>query len=46
MEVYAEQTAPLTQVYGQRGKLTQVDGAGEIDEVTGRLTRALSELPG
>lgn len=45
MEVYAEQTAPLTQVYGQRGKLTQVDGVGEIDEVTGRLTRALSELP-
>lgn len=46
MEVYAEQTAPLTQVYGQRGRLTQVDGVGEIDEVTGRLTRVLSELPG
>jgi adenylate kinase len=42
LEVYAEQTAPLTELYAQRGKLVQVDGVGEIDEVTGRLTRALA----
>ena len=41
LEVYTEQTAPLTQVYGGRGVLVQVDGVGEIDEITGRLTRAL-----
>lgn len=42
LEVYAEQTAPLTEVYSGRGSLVQVNGVGEIDEVTGRLTRALT----
>jgi adenylate kinase len=46
LEVYAEQTAPLTEVYRERGLLLQVDGVGEIDEVTGRLTRALTKLQG
>jgi adenylate kinase len=32
--VYAEQTAPLIEVYGQRGVLVSVDGIGAIDEVT------------
>lgn len=43
LEVYAEQTAPLTEVYSGRGQLVQVDGMGEIDEVTGRLTRELAQ---
>jgi adenylate kinase len=46
LKVYVEQTAPLTEVYAGRGKLVQVDGVGEVDEVTGRLTRALSTLRG
>ncbi|HET9654502.1 MAG TPA: adenylate kinase [Kineosporiaceae bacterium] len=46
LEVYGEQTAPLTDVYGARRLLVQVDGVGEIDEVTGRLTQALSALQG
>lgn len=41
-DVYAEQTAPLTAVYGQRGLLVQVDGSGEVDDVTARLLRALA----
>ena len=41
LEVYAEQTAPLTAVYADRGLLTQVDGMGAVDEVTGRI---LAEL--
>lgn len=41
-EVYVEQTAPLTQVYADRGLLVQVDGLGEIDEVTERLVSALA----
>jgi len=41
MEVYAEQTAPLTEVYGRQGVLVQVDGMGSVDEVSGRILAAL-----
>ena len=41
LDVYAEQTAPLVQTYADRGLLVQVDGMGEVDEVTARLTDAL-----
>ena len=40
-EVYTEQTAPLTAVYGERGLLVQVDGMGEVDEVSTRLQQAI-----
>jgi len=43
LTVYREQTAPLIDVYAQRGLLSQVDGIGEIDEVTGRIRAALAE---
>jgi adenylate kinase len=46
LEVYGEQTAPLTEVYAERGLLVQVDGVGEIDEVTERLTSSVSKLRG
>lgn len=42
LEVYAEQTAPLTAVYAERGVLVQVDGLGAIDEVTSRIMSALN----
>jgi len=41
LEVYAEQTAPLIEVYEARGLLVQVDGMGEIDEVTARILAAI-----
>jgi adenylate kinase len=41
LEVYEEQTAPLTSVYAGRGLLVTVDGLGEVDEVTGRILEAL-----
>jgi adenylate kinase len=41
LEVYAEQTAPLTAVYESRGILVRVDGMGAVDEVTARLLAAL-----
>jgi adenylate kinase len=41
-EVYAEQTAPLTAVYADRGVLVQVDGMGGVDEVTARVLAALA----
>ncbi|MBU1250152.1 adenylate kinase [Microcella indica] len=43
LTVYREQTAPLIDVYAQRGLLSQVDGIGEIDQVTGRIRTALAE---
>ena len=42
MEVYAEQTEPLTAVYREEGKLIQVDGMGSVEDVTARLLSALS----
>ena len=33
-EVYNEQTAPLIEVYDERGLLVEVDGIGEVDTVT------------
>lgn len=41
LEVYAEQTAPLTAVYSAHGLVRQVDGMGAVDEVTDRLAAAL-----
>jgi adenylate kinase len=41
LEVYFEQTAPLTAVYAQQGLLVQVDGMGGVDEVTSRVLAAL-----
>ena len=43
-EVYAEQTEPLIEVYRERGLLIEVDGLGEIDEVTERVLGALADV--
>ena len=44
-EVYLEQTAPLIDVYRERGILVEVDGMGEVDEVTARIFAALDVVP-
>lgn len=41
LEVYAEQTAPLTALYAERGLLVQVDGMGAVEDVTARLLEVL-----
>ncbi|GGC10083.1 adenylate kinase [Cellulomonas carbonis] len=41
LEVYREQTQPVADVYAERGLLAQVDGIGEVAEVTERLLAAL-----
>ncbi|GAA2010739.1 adenylate kinase [Brevibacterium samyangense] len=41
LEVYAKETQPLTAIYADRGLLKQVDGLGEVDEVTARILAAL-----
>jgi adenylate kinase len=45
-EVYAEQTAPLLEVYRPRGLLLEVDGMGEIDVVTHKIFNVLEPLAG
>ncbi|MBS2939325.1 adenylate kinase [Nocardioides sp. J2M5] len=44
-EVYAEQTEPLIEVYRERGILVEVDGMGEVDDVTKRIFAALDVVP-
>ncbi|WP_338105111.1 adenylate kinase [Modestobacter muralis] len=41
LEVYREQTSPLSGFYRQAGLLSQIDAIGEIDEVTDRALTAL-----
>jgi adenylate kinase len=43
-EVYAEQTEPLIDVYRDRNLLIEVDGMGEVDEVTERIFAALEDV--
>jgi adenylate kinase len=41
MEVYAEQTDPLTELYAEQGVLRKVDGMGSVEEVSERILAAL-----
>jgi adenylate kinase len=41
LQVYREQTAPLSGWYDEQGLLTPIDAIGEIDEVTARAMAAL-----
>jgi adenylate kinase len=41
-EVYARETTPLIEVYRDKGLLIEVDGLGEIDDVSTRISDALS----
>jgi adenylate kinase len=42
LEVFFEQTAPLTALYAQRGQLEQVDGMGSVDDVAARIHAVLN----
>jgi adenylate kinase len=44
-ELYLEQTEPLIEVYKARGILVEVDGLGEVDDVTKRIFDALDVVP-
>jgi adenylate kinase len=43
-DVYAAETKPLLAVYAERGLLVEVDGVGEIDEVSERVLAALKTV--
>lgn len=44
-ELYLEQTEPLIEVYKARGLVHEVDGLGEVSEVTERIFAALDVVP-
>ena len=42
-DVFRRQTAPLVEVYRQRGLLVNVDGLGQMDDVTERIIELLEQ---
>lgn len=45
-DVYNAQTSPLIATYAERGALVEVDGMGEVDEVSRRIFDALDRVRG
>lgn len=43
LERYYEDTAPLVPLYAERGVLTEIDGMGTIDAVSGEIDAALKQ---
>jgi adenylate kinase len=43
-EIYTEQTEPLIEVYRDRSLLVEVDGMGEVGEITERIFAALEPI--
>jgi adenylate kinase len=46
LELFARETGPLLDYYERRGLLLRIDAAGEIEQVTGRIAKALSAHTG
>jgi len=44
-QVYLEQTEPLIEVYKKRGLVHEIDGTGEVEEVTKRIFDELDIVP-
>jgi adenylate kinase len=44
-QVYLEQTEPLIAVYKERGIVVEIDGMGEVGDVTQRIFEALDVVP-
>jgi adenylate kinase len=44
-EIYLEETEPLIAVYRERGLVHEINGMGEVDEVTKRIFEALDVIP-
>ena len=42
--VYLEQTAPLIEIYSARGIVVEIDGLGQVGEVTERILNALTAM--
>lgn len=44
-EVYLQETEPLIEVYRDRGIVVEIDGMGEVSDVTARIFEALDVIP-
>jgi adenylate kinase len=44
LSVYDNQTAPLVNYYRQRGLLREIDGVGNVEDISHRVIRALGDL--
>ncbi|MFJ6677569.1 adenylate kinase [Microbacterium sp. NPDC091382] len=42
LSIYESETAPILDVYRDRGIVDEVDGVGSLDEITARITAALA----
>jgi adenylate kinase len=42
LSIYESETAPILDVYRERGIVDTIDGVGSLDEITARITDALS----
>jgi adenylate kinase len=43
-KVYGEQTEPILDIYRRRGIVVEVDGIGEMDEITDRVLAAVEDV--
>ena len=43
LEIYERETAPILDVYRDRGLVVRIDGVGSLDDVTTRIFDALTE---
>jgi adenylate kinase len=42
IKVYNDETSPLLAYYGKQGKVVKVEGVGSLDEIFGRILKALA----
>ncbi|WP_144874253.1 adenylate kinase [Microbacterium sp. 1.5R] len=42
LDIYEHETAPILEVYGERGIVDRIDGVGSLDEITDRVFAALA----
>lgn len=42
LDIYEQETAPILEVYGQRGIVDRINGVGSLNEVTERIAGALA----
>ncbi|TCD53669.1 adenylate kinase [Alloscardovia theropitheci] len=43
LDVYAKETAPLLDIYSERGQLVKINGVGEIDEIQANIVSELEK---
>ncbi|NYJ00151.1 adenylate kinase [Nocardioides thalensis] len=44
-ELFAEETAPLIDVYKKRGLVHEIDGLGDVEDVTKRIFDVIDQIP-